>query len=45
VTPNSHFLKPIKLILYQTLDKSIEESKMIRKPFSLVFLDMDNFTY
>jgi diguanylate cyclase (GGDEF)-like protein/PAS domain S-box-containing protein len=29
--------------LYQTLDKLIEESKMTRKPFSLVFMDMDNF--
>ena len=29
--------------LYQTLDKLIEESKLARKPFSLVFMDMDNF--
>ena len=29
--------------LYQTLDKLIEESKLTRKPFSLVFMDMDNF--
>jgi diguanylate cyclase (GGDEF)-like protein/PAS domain S-box-containing protein len=29
--------------LYQTLDKLIKESKLIRKPFSLVFMDMDNF--
>jgi len=28
---------------YQTLDKLIEESKQNRKPFSLVFMDMDNF--
>lgn len=29
--------------LYQTLDKLIEESNLARKPFSLVFMDMDNF--
>ena len=29
--------------LYQTLDHLIEESKLTRKPFSLVFMDMDNF--
>ena len=29
--------------LYQTLDKLIEDSKLKRKPFSLVFMDMDNF--
>jgi len=29
--------------LYQTLDKVIEESKLTRAPFSLVFMDMDNF--
>jgi diguanylate cyclase (GGDEF)-like protein/PAS domain S-box-containing protein len=29
--------------LYQTLDKLIEESKLTRKPFSLVFMDMDYF--
>ena len=29
--------------LYQTLDKLIEESKQTRSPFSLVFMDMDNF--
>ena len=29
--------------LYQTLDKLIEECKVTRKPFSLVFMDMDNF--
>jgi diguanylate cyclase (GGDEF)-like protein/PAS domain S-box-containing protein len=29
--------------LYQTLDKLIEESKLNPKPFSLVFMDMDNF--
>jgi len=29
--------------LYQTLDKLVEESKVTRKPFSLVFMDMDNF--
>jgi diguanylate cyclase (GGDEF)-like protein/PAS domain S-box-containing protein len=29
--------------LYQTLDKLIEESKLTRAPFSLVFMDMDNF--
>lgn len=29
--------------LYQTLDKLIEESNMARTPFSLVFMDMDNF--
>jgi len=29
--------------LYQTLDKLIEESKLTRTPFSLVFMDMDNF--
>jgi diguanylate cyclase (GGDEF)-like protein/PAS domain S-box-containing protein len=31
--------------LYQTLDKLIEESKQKRKPFSLVFMDMDNFKH
>jgi len=29
--------------LYQTLDKLIEESNLARTPFSLVFMDMDNF--
>ena len=29
--------------LYQALDKLIEESKLTRSPFSLVFMDMDNF--
>ena len=29
--------------LYQALDKLIEESKLARAPFSLVFMDMDNF--
>ncbi len=29
--------------LYQTLDKLIEQSKLFRKPFSLVFMDMDHF--
>ncbi|MGD2098198.1 MAG: diguanylate cyclase [Desulfobacterales bacterium] len=29
--------------LYQALDGVIEESKSTRKPFSLVFMDMDNF--
>jgi diguanylate cyclase (GGDEF)-like protein/PAS domain S-box-containing protein len=29
--------------LYQTLDHLIEESNLTRKPFSLVFMDMDNF--
>jgi diguanylate cyclase (GGDEF)-like protein/PAS domain S-box-containing protein len=29
--------------LYQTLDRLIEESKLNRTPFSLVFMDMDNF--
>jgi diguanylate cyclase (GGDEF)-like protein/PAS domain S-box-containing protein len=29
--------------LYQILDKLIKESKLTRKPFSLVFMDMDNF--
>jgi diguanylate cyclase (GGDEF)-like protein/PAS domain S-box-containing protein len=29
--------------LYQTLDKLIEESKLNQVPFSLVFMDMDNF--
>jgi diguanylate cyclase (GGDEF)-like protein/PAS domain S-box-containing protein len=29
--------------LYQILDKLIKESKITRKPFSLVFMDMDNF--
>ncbi|MBW2437819.1 MAG: PAS domain S-box protein [Deltaproteobacteria bacterium] len=29
--------------LYQILDKLIEDSKLTRKPFSLVFMDMDNF--
>ncbi|MBT8332449.1 MAG: diguanylate cyclase [Deltaproteobacteria bacterium] len=29
--------------LYQTLDKLIKDSKLKRKPFSLVFMDMDNF--
>ncbi|UCE55177.1 MAG: PAS domain S-box protein [Desulfobacterales bacterium] len=29
--------------LYQTLDKLIEESKQTQTPFSLVFMDMDNF--
>ena len=29
--------------LYQTLDKLIEDSKLAQKPFSLVFMDMDNF--
>jgi diguanylate cyclase (GGDEF)-like protein/PAS domain S-box-containing protein len=29
--------------LYQTLDKLIEESNLTRTPFSLVFMDMDNF--
>jgi diguanylate cyclase (GGDEF)-like protein/PAS domain S-box-containing protein len=29
--------------LYQTLDRLIEESKLSRTPFSLVFMDMDNF--
>lgn len=28
---------------YQTLDRLIEESKLNRTPFSLVFMDMDNF--
>jgi diguanylate cyclase (GGDEF)-like protein/PAS domain S-box-containing protein len=31
--------------LYQILDKLIEESKQTRTPFSLVFLDMDNFKH
>jgi diguanylate cyclase (GGDEF)-like protein/PAS domain S-box-containing protein len=29
--------------LYQKLDRLIEESKLTRMPFSLVFMDMDNF--
>ncbi len=29
--------------LYQTLDKLIEQSKLSREPFSLVFMDMDHF--
>ncbi|MGD9172735.1 MAG: PAS domain S-box protein [Desulfobacterales bacterium] len=29
--------------LYQILDNLIEDSKLTRKPFSLVFMDMDNF--
>jgi diguanylate cyclase (GGDEF)-like protein/PAS domain S-box-containing protein len=29
--------------LYQTLDDLIAESKLTHKPFSLVFMDMDNF--
>ena len=29
--------------LYQALDKIIEESRLTRRPFSLVFMDMDNF--
>ena len=29
--------------LYQTLDRLIEESKLSHTPFSLVFMDMDNF--
>ena len=29
--------------LYQKLDKLIDESKLTQKPFSLVFMDMDNF--
>jgi diguanylate cyclase (GGDEF)-like protein len=29
--------------LYQILDKLIEDSKLARKQFSLVFMDMDNF--
>jgi diguanylate cyclase (GGDEF)-like protein/PAS domain S-box-containing protein len=29
--------------LYQTLDKLIKDSKLTQKPFSLVFMDMDNF--
>jgi diguanylate cyclase (GGDEF)-like protein/PAS domain S-box-containing protein len=29
--------------LYQILDKIIEESKLTQKPFSLVFMDMNNF--
>ncbi len=29
--------------LYQLLDKLIEESQLTRRPFSLVFMDMDNF--
>ncbi len=29
--------------LYQTLDNLIAENKLTRKPFSLVFMDMDNF--
>ncbi len=29
--------------LYQILDQLIEDSKLPRKPFSLVFIDMDNF--
>jgi diguanylate cyclase (GGDEF)-like protein/PAS domain S-box-containing protein len=29
--------------LYQILDKLIEESQITAKPFSLVFMDMDNF--
>ena len=29
--------------LYQILDKLIEDNKLTRKPFSLVFMDMDNF--
>jgi len=29
--------------LYQTLDELIEKSKQTRTPFSLVFMDMDNF--
>lgn len=29
--------------LYQILDKLIEDSKSTRNPFSLVFIDMDNF--
>ena len=29
--------------LYQALDKIIEASRLTRRPFSLVFMDMDNF--
>jgi diguanylate cyclase (GGDEF)-like protein/PAS domain S-box-containing protein len=29
--------------LYQTLDRLIEENKLSRTPFTLVFMDMDNF--
>ncbi len=31
--------------LYQKLDQIIEESKRTRKPFSLVFMDMDHFKH
>ena len=31
--------------LYQTLDKLIADSKLTRQPFSLVFMDMDNFKH
>ena len=31
--------------LYQKLDQIIEESKRARKPFSLVFMDMDHFKH
>ncbi len=31
--------------LYQTLDKLIEQSKLSREPFSLVFMDMDHFKH
>ncbi len=31
--------------LYQKLDQLIAESKVVRKPFSVVFMDMDNFKH
>jgi diguanylate cyclase (GGDEF)-like protein len=31
--------------LYQKLDQIIEESRLTGKPFSLVFMDMDNFKH